>query len=440
MAIQTSLWTQKYAPANLAQVAGNEEARGEIKKWALEADRGKKGRPLLIHGACGIGKSAVAYALASEMGWEVLETNASDLRDGEMLKKIYGAAASSAGLYGVRRLILIDEIDSVSDRQEFAAIAQIVKESSQPIIFIANDVWNQKLGALRFSCVQVEMKKVNSASIRKRLAEIAGAEISNGGEKPKTDAENANAKGKSDKEGNGSLENHETLINIDSKIEIISKNASGDIRGALNDLQGTQQMELFDLERFGRDRDENIFEAVRAVFKTMSYKNATAAGNNYNTQEFDMLMKWLEENIPIEYEKKEEIAQAFSWLSRADVFKGRIMRRQHWGYLKYAGVLATAGIALSKADTYRKFSKYQFPSGIKMMGQTKKSRELMKGIRRKVAGKLHISMDDAQAAFAALSADHRFLEYLELGEDEMSISAELYKNEKQKKGKAAKKD
>ncbi|MFH1750619.1 MAG: AAA family ATPase, partial [Candidatus Micrarchaeota archaeon] len=414
-------WTQKYAPGSLKEVAGNEDAKEEIRKWALEAERGKKVQPLLIHGPVGAGKTALANALAAEMGWEILETNASDLRDAEMLKKIYGIAASSTGLFGNRRLILIDEIDSVSDRQEFGALLTIIKDCTQPLILIANDVWNQKLSTLRYQCKQVEMRKVNSASIRKRLFEIANAE---------------NLQAPS---GNDSTPRHaerEPIENTDSKAEVISKNASGDMRGALNDLQGTQQLSDFDPVKFGRDRDENIFEAVRTVFKTMDYKDAIAAGNSYNTQEFDMFMKWLEENIPLEYEKQEDVAQAFGWLSRADIFRGRIMNRQHWGFLKYVNALSTAGIALSKAQTYRKFTKYQFPGSIRKMGQTKKNRAMLKSAKRKIARKLHVSIDDAANAFSALSACPGFFDYMEFSEDERLAAAELYKHDNKKKGKS----
>ena len=429
------LWTQKYAPRSLKEVAGNEDAKEEIRKWALEADRGKKVQPILVYGAVGIGKSAMANALALEMGWDIIETNASDLRDADTLKKMYGLAASSGGLYGNRRLILIDEIDSVSDRQEFAAVQQIIRENSQPVMLIANDAWDQKLSALRFQCKQVEMRKVNSASIRKRLKEVIDWEIK-GLESMgvKRDGENGSVPGGEDaKAGSASLD-------LDAKVEEIAKNSAGDIRGALNDLQGTMQVQNFDTGRFGRDRDSNIFDAVRTVFKTMKYESAVEAGRDYNTQEFDMFMKWLEENIPLEYEKEGEVADALNWLSRADIFKGRIMQRQHWGYLKYVNALSTAGVALSKLETYRKFSKYQFPSVIKTLGQTRKNREMMKGIKRKVAMKLHVSIDEAIGLYSLLSANPELDDYLELTEDERSTAAVLYENEKKEKRKRGKQD
>jgi replication factor C large subunit len=404
MPIGGELWTQKYAPKSLNEVAGNEDAKEEIRKWALEAERGKKVQPLLIYGAVGVGKSAIAYALAREMGWEIIETNASDLRDALTLKKIYGLAASSVGLFGEKQLILIDEIDSVSDRQEFATLQQIIKDSAKPIMLIANDLWNQKISALRFTCKQVEIRRINLASIRKRLIEI------------------------SEKESHP----------IGIKAEDIAKNAGGDIRSALNDLQATIGMENFDPKQFSRDRDENIFEAVRTVLKTMNYSEAIKAGGDYNTQEGEMLLLWLDENIPLEYEKIEEQSQAYQWLSRADVFSGRIRKRQHWGYLKYVAQLGKAGVALSKQGTYHKFVKYQFPSLIRTLGQSRKNRGLLLAIKRKIARKMHISMSDSNLVIAFISALDGFAEYFELDGDEASLVSDLYKHEKHQKGKARK--
>ncbi len=402
----TGLWSLKYAPQSLKEVAGNEDAKEQIRKWALEAERGKAVQPLLIYGPVGVGKSALAMALAREMGWNVLETNASDLRDAETLKKIYGISSSSGSLLGGKQMILIDEIDSVSDRQEFSTLQQIMKISTQPIILIANDLWNQKLTAIRFSCKKVEMKKVNAASIRKRLGDIEKEEGVADGE----------------------------------VAEMIAKTASGDIRGAINDLQAVSGAGSFEFERMGRERDENIFEAVRTVFKTLQYKHALEAGGDYNTQEFDMFMKWLEENIPLEYEKIEEQAEAFNWLSRADIFKGRIMRRQHWRYLKYVNSLSAAGVALSKKEIYHKFTRYQFPSGIRALSQSKKKRGLLKSIYKKVASKLHISISDAKLAMSMLIGVQGFEEYFGFSDEESSVASELYKHEKHQQRKRRKQD
>ena len=74
-------------------------------------------------------------------------------------------------------------------------------------------------------------------------------------------------------------------------------------------------------------------------------------------EDLDESFLWLEENLPKEYEGK-DLERAFDCLSRADVFKGRIRRWQHWRFLVYINDLMTAGIALSKDEKYKKVISY----------------------------------------------------------------------------------
>jgi replication factor C large subunit len=75
---------------------------------------GKKMPPLLITGPTGTGKTMLAHAVASEFGWDLFEFNASDFRDEESVSGILSHSASSGSLFGTRRLILIDDADSLS--------------------------------------------------------------------------------------------------------------------------------------------------------------------------------------------------------------------------------------------------------------------------------------------------------------------------------------
>ena len=392
------LWTDKYAPDSLDAVAGNETARQEMRKWALEADAGKKVKPMLVHGPVGTGKTASVVALAREMKWNLLETNASDLRDEATLKRLYGLSMKSNSLYGERQLILIDEIDSVSDRKEYSTVKELVKESSQPVVLIANDVWNQKLADFRFSCKLVEFKKVNASTILKALEAIAA------------------------KEG------------FEARFaEEIASGSSGDLRAAITDMQALGSS----AERFEsyREREENVFNAVKNVFKAASYKDAVEAGENLSV-DFDLFQRWIEENIPAEYEKANEQAQAFAWLSRADVFKGRIMKRQHWGFLKYVRALTLAGVASSRDAVYRKFTKYAFPGIMRKYSQTRERRGLVKSALKKARTELHLGSSEAREALVMLSSCEGLGTYLQLSHEEGSLLPELYKNEKKKHGKA----
>ncbi len=387
------LWLQKHSPQSLKDFAGNPEAVEEVRKWAADASRGKKVKPLLLYGPVGVGKTALAHCVAREMGWSVVETDASNLRDADSLKKIYGASAESMGLFAETRLILVDEVDAVADRQEFSALDSVLKSSRQPVLLLANDVWDQRLAGLRFSCQLVEMRKVHASTIRRALEKIAG------------------------EEGVGA-----------GLAEEISRYSSGDLRSAVNDLQASAGLaEKAPLaELFARERGENTFNAVRHVFKTMDYREAVKAGDLLDTQEFSLFQRWLEENIPAEYELPEEQAQAFDWLSRADVFQGRIMSRQHWGFLRYARALSLAGVALSKRDVYRKFTKYSFPQIVKALGQSKKNRALLKGAVRKAAAKLRVSLADARDLLPLVAGCGGAAEYFEFSDEEAQLVQETY--------------
>ena len=63
--------------------------------------------------------------------------------------------------------------------------------------------------------------------------------------------------------------------------------------------------------------------------------------------ELSQITLWVEKNIPKEC-KGRELAQAFDALSKADVFKGRIYRQQHWRFLVYQNFLLSAGMSAAK--------------------------------------------------------------------------------------------
>jgi len=359
----------------LDEVAGNGEVIEEIKRWATDWNRDIKGKPLLLYGPPGIGKSALVYALAEIMGWNIIEMNASNLRDEESINRVAGAASSSASLDDRGKLILIDEIDGLlpGDRGGGRAVLNVINESMQPVILIANDVWSQNLGSIRSACKTLEMKRVNSRTIATILSKIASRE--------KLSIEKEN-------------------------LERIAKENNGDLRSAINDLQalgeGREKIEGKDIDVINyRDRERNIFDSLRKIFKASTYKDATSALWGLDL-DAGMLEKWVEENIPNEYETSEDIYNAFEMLSRANVFEGRIRNRQYWGFMRYFNDLITAGVALSKKEPYHKFVRYEFPKIIRKLSVSKGDRAKRKEIGLKISKKCHVSSKDSIDIFLPL--------------------------------------
>ncbi|GAB2271467.1 hypothetical protein Dimus_006306, partial [Dionaea muscipula] len=92
---ENSLWTCKYQPEKAMQVCGvDDSSDGESDSEYMEEASVLK-NVLLVTGPVGSGKSAAIYACAKEQGFNVIEVNASDWRNGALVKEKFGEAVES---------------------------------------------------------------------------------------------------------------------------------------------------------------------------------------------------------------------------------------------------------------------------------------------------------------------------------------------------------
>jgi len=120
--------TEKYRPRTLSEVRGNRKAVEELRGWALKWPADKKAA--LLYGKPGTGKTSAAIALANDMGWRLLELNASDKRTQGVITHTAGEASQNASFLNDRKLILLDEIDNLhgnSDRGGAKAVTELVR-------------------------------------------------------------------------------------------------------------------------------------------------------------------------------------------------------------------------------------------------------------------------------------------------------------------------
>ena len=172
------------------------------------------------------------------------------------------------------------------------------------------------------------------------------------------------------------------------------------MRAALTDLQliseGKKKITAEDLTSLEeRPKEEKIFSAVQTVFKTEDLNESRSIIEKVDIDP-EIASLWITDNIANEYELPSEIAMAYNYASRADVFSGRILRRQSWELYKYVMDLVTAGVSASKQKPYRKFTRYMPPSKLLRLYQTKSMREMKKAICAKFGAKLHASSKKIQ--------------------------------------------
>ncbi|MGZ4947444.1 MAG: replication factor C large subunit [Halobacteriota archaeon] len=163
---------EKYRPRTLAEVRGNKKAISELRKWASEWPNDKKAA--LLYGKPGTGKTSAAIALANDLGWDVLELNASDKRTQRILKESVGQAVQNASFLSARKLILLDEIDNLhgnSDRGGARAVTELVKTTREPVLLTANDLYGIS-STLRGHCKLIQFFAIREDSIKKALVDI----------------------------------------------------------------------------------------------------------------------------------------------------------------------------------------------------------------------------------------------------------------------------
>ncbi|MCX6771003.1 MAG: AAA family ATPase [Candidatus Micrarchaeota archaeon] len=344
---------------NLSSLVGNPSAITAAKAWAQGWQEGKRQPPLLVTGSTGTGKTALAHALANEFGWELFEFNASDLRDEESVSTLLANAASSASLFGGTRLILIDDADSLSgaaDRGGAGAMAKAIAGARQPVILTASDYYDKKLSSIKAHCTRLELRRAHFSTIAKLLRQEAASR---------------------------------GIVLAEGDAEKIAQAAAGDIRAALNDLRARNMSA-------SRDREKNIFDVMRDIFKSEKYAEARKAAFSSDV-DHDMLKLWIAQNLPAVCIKPFDLAEGYGNLSRADVFDGRIKRAQYWGYLRYSSDLMTSGVALSKSAPAQQHGYVQFayPDYIRAMGSSKSARTLRKGALSKITRMCHCSLQQA---------------------------------------------
>jgi len=361
-------WTEKYRPRTLKEVLGNGKAVSDLRAWAESWERGDpQWKAVILYGPAGVGKTSAAMALVAEMDWDHIEMNASDARTASAIGRIAGSASRSMTFSGKRRLIILDEADNLhgnADRGGAAAMLKMVKNASQPTLLIANEYYGMSK-PLRDACLGIRFRSIRKSTVASVLRNICKMEKVNC-----------------------------TPDLIEQIVEI----SGGDLRSAVNDLhaaaEGALDQEIDRAATSERDVRSNIFKAMDKIFKGTGPREAHRAAS-YLDESPEDLVHWVDENLPLVY-KGPSLALGFDRLSRADVFLGRVRRRQNYGLWRYAAFMMTGGVLASRTERKRGYVAFRPPSLWRRMGQTRSARNLRDSAAAKIGRHCHLSTKRAR--------------------------------------------
>ncbi len=396
-------WTIKYTPKTSKDIQGHDEAIVAIKTFLLSYKNQSK-KALLIHGTSGTGKTSAIHALAKELNYEIMEVNASDFRNADGIAATVGNASKQMSLFGRSKIILVDEVDGLSgsnDRGGIGALSSLIESAKFPIICTAADAYDEKIKPLVKVCQLIEFKTLSYLSIFQVLKKICEQE----------------------------------KISFDEiDLKSLARKSSGDMRGAINDLQSlvqeTKILEKNAIEEVGdREKAESMFNALVKIFKATDAAVANSA-LDYVKEDLDHATLWIDENLPKEYTNPQDLAEAYLALSKADVYKGRIRKREYWRFLVYQTTMMTAGIAVAKTEKNREFTKYSPTTRLLKIWRANMRYSLRKEIAEKIAKATHASKKETlQNTLPFISIMMRkdkamkaaFIEEFELTEEQTSF-------------------
>ena len=282
----------KYAPQKIQDIIGHKESIQQLRTWLSSWDKGyPEQRGVLVTGPPGIGKTTCVHLVARSLGYHVVEYNTSDSRS---LSALRGLIA-----LGVRRLrkevIVMDEVDGLSERGGVGEIAAILQQTGTPIFCIANEK-PPKLRPIVNACLDIKFTRPMKSVIAIALSRVVAAE--------------------------GIRIRREEL-------EQLCEQNGNDIRSVLHKLEfyGTSAGDSGEANKDALLRMDP-FSATQSLFRQKRASLDEAAGLVY--VDYHMVPLMVQEGYVAASGSIEEAAEAAEHLSIGDVLDKRIHVGQEW--------------------------------------------------------------------------------------------------------------
>ncbi len=328
------MWVESSRPRTVEELIGNEEARLAIIKWLAEWVIGSK--PLLLLGPPGVGKTTVVQALSFQFDYDLIEMNASDTRNREILLNRIIPAFKNTSLLEKKMLLFLDEVDGISGRQDIGGIEYLVsvlKAPTIPVIMAANSRDTKIRDLAKISKV-IEFEPIHPRLLLLYINHI--------------------------------LKKHNVTLSPEDKFSIV-RSSNGDVRALLNNAQSISAgYDAYKEDSF----DVDIKSAVNLFFSCLSAEEAKKILSRTDAVYIDprfgissderrrdivnaLFSSILSSRIDISI-----LAIMLDILSKIDVLVGRMGTNRQWSLLKYFDTLIAYGLFYISRNKAIKYSQY----------------------------------------------------------------------------------
>ncbi len=394
-------WTERHRPSSERQLEGNEVQRRKIRAWL---DEWKNGTPrkkaLLLVGPPGVGKTSVARAIAQDMGWNVIELNASDARNAAAIRKVATHGSTHRSLFhnpeakNQRTLVLLDEVDHLSgglraisqerienaiqgedkkgrdfslkgDSGGKAELLNLLSETRQPVILACNEIMGLWGRGSTWSSTRDRFTKHLQTITFDRASDEALRRIAR------------------------RVLREEQLDFEDAAVEALVENNPGDLRALVRDLQvlastatGILTKEMVENQAHAghRDTSEGVFPGLDKLYRITDAEEAIKIGRSIEKTPPDMI-NWVHWNNASLFPKVESVVRGNQSLSMASkMYMGQFRSTAHRSWY-WSGQLASLSASVTNTipftgkiyPSYPNFLRRQLsrtrPSIIKRMGE-----------------------------------------------------------------------
>lgn len=339
----------------ISEFVGNENSRKKVVEWLVKWSDGSK--PLLLVGQPGVGKTSFVHALCREFDIDLIELNASDTRNKNLLAQVIFPIFSNASLTGKNFLLFLDEIDGISNREDSGGLdflLDLFKEPSIRVVMAAN---KSNEAIKKISKVS---KTITFSPIPPRLSMLYLDRI---------------------------LRLQNSSMKLEDRIAVV-RNCFGDIRSLLN---AAQVMKAGYTTTKNPVLDIDIENMINHFFSSTTFEEALdivqRADISYSDPRFgqssedrrkDILAAFFSSIVMSKIDIP-TITLLLDRLSELDVILSRSLVMRNWKILRYFPLILTKSLFYESRNKYIRYNRYSI--GFEHMGIFSRAQGLKKTLR-----------------------------------------------------------